>query len=60
LRALSTCKEHAKKIKNTKHLGRGSKTPNAHGKHTKKIKSIRHSLRACTKDGQHLAHTKCM
>jgi hypothetical protein len=58
LKALGMCKEHAKMIKNTRHLGRGLKTPSAHGKCMKRIESIRCTPRAHNKNQQHLAHIK--
>ncbi len=38
-------KKYAKKIKDTRCLGRGSKTPNMHGKCAKRIESTRCTLK---------------
>jgi hypothetical protein len=43
-------KGHAKRIENTRHLGRGSKTPSMHGKHMKRIEKINHMSRLHNKD----------
>ncbi len=58
MKALGTCKKHAKMIENTKHLGKGSKAPSTHGKCTKRIKRTRCTPRMHNKDQQHLAHIK--
>jgi hypothetical protein len=50
LKALGICKEHAKRIKNTRHLGRGSKAPSTHGKRMKRIERTRCMLRVHNKD----------
>jgi hypothetical protein len=54
-------KDHAlaKRIKNTRHLGRGSKAPSTHGKHVKRIENTNHTPRLHNKDQQHLAHIEC-
>jgi hypothetical protein len=50
LKTPNTHEKHAKKIKNTKHLGRGSKTPSVHGKHAKRIDNTKRMLRVHNKD----------
>jgi hypothetical protein len=50
LKALGICKEHAKRIKNTRHLGRGSKASSMHGKHVKRIENTKHMSRLHNKN----------